>query len=81
MIKFGIEIETCCKIDSKKRYDSIYDFAPDYIQKLSKLAKKKEINFEFLNVVDEEKIYDEITWMIDEDITINCNNGIPVDFR
>ena len=79
MIKFGIEIETCCKIDSKKRYDSIYDFAPDYIQKLSKLAKKKEINFEFLNVVDEEKIYDEITWMIDEDITINCNNGIPVE--
>ena len=79
MIKFGIEIETCCKIDSKKRYDSIYDFASDYIQKLSKLAKKKEINFEFLNVVDEEKIYDEITWMIDEDITINCNNGIPVE--
>ena len=45
MIKFGIEIETCCKIDSKKRYDSIYYFASDYIQKLSKLAKKKEINF------------------------------------
>ena len=79
MIKFGIEIETCCKINSKKRYDSIYDFAPDYVKMLSKLAKKKDISFQFLNVVDEEKIYDEITWMIDEDITINCNNEIPVE--
>jgi len=32
-----------------------------------------------LIVVDEEKNYDEITWMIDEDITINCNNGIPIE--
>jgi len=53
MIRFGIEIETCCKINNKKKYDSIYDFAPDYVKILSKLVKKKNIDFEFLNVVDE----------------------------
>jgi hypothetical protein len=79
MIKFGIEIETCCTIDDEKKYDSIYDFAPEYVEILSELAKKKKTEFEFLNVVNEDKIYNEITWMIDEDITVNCDNGIPVE--
>jgi hypothetical protein len=71
LINFGIEIETCSKLkNSKKEYDSYYDYIPDYIKKLNELSD----NSLFINAIYVlKKIYDKNTWMIDEDTSISCD--------
>jgi hypothetical protein len=81
LINFGIEIETCSKLkNSKKEYDSYYDYIPDYIEKLNELIKTKTPLF--INAVCVlKKIYDNNTWMIDEDTSVSCdtNEFYPIE--
>ena len=82
-IRFGIEIETCIKDDTYKGPQDIYSFGPVLVKKLNNLIEESNLlpldvpvdKFVNLAEIHARKIYDNHTWMIDEDVTLSCNEN------